>query len=97
MEDVTFANAQVVVVATIASLEPGMMTMSLPPQCHYTVALAGAEVLRGALPAGPLKLIVVGDDKPATGKPVALCGNYIEEFFAFTCLSENVEQAKASM
>ncbi|KAH0576514.1 hypothetical protein SS50377_22078 [Spironucleus salmonicida] len=91
-------TSQVVVHATIKSFESGMATMSMPPQCQYILTLDDITVLRGDLPSQPLKIKIIGDDKPVTGTPLALFGDYEEEYFMFNgMIVKSLDDIKAEL
>eukprot|EP00702_Spironucleus_salmonicida_P006894 EST48185.1 hypothetical protein SS50377_11668 [Spironucleus salmonicida] len=77
-------TAEVIVYAKISAAKAGMATMSLPPQCHYQLTLAEATPIRGSVPAGPVKLIIVGEAQPALNTGMALFGSSQDGHLAFT-------------
>lgn len=77
-------NSACVLAAKILAIQSGIMTMSLPPQVHYSVQVEDARPLRGALPE-EIRLIVWGQEPPCkAGDNVLLYGGETDGEVVYT-------------
>ncbi|KAH0571684.1 hypothetical protein SS50377_25874 [Spironucleus salmonicida] len=77
-------SAQFIIAAQIDSFQEGIATRSMPPQCHYKIAISNVQQIRGTLPqTDDLKLIIVGFEKPIVGELLVLLGHVQDDHFSF--------------